>query len=216
MFGQGAESVARLFVIARSGTLEPEKVAGGVLLACTQPANTRIIEIQMRTMAEPLAQRARRRPESAREKSYIIEMQRNPPEKREDTGIPRAGNRMRIVHSEKETIWPSEPLTAADREPSCTPSGIRKAGLWTSKPTSGPTEWILKENPKRRNARAAECLEFFIKPSSVMDSAIAHHPMGFRCAFIWAGLPGFALDPIEEIRIVRTGAAKKEIVWNRY
>jgi NADP-dependent 3-hydroxy acid dehydrogenase YdfG len=40
--------------VARSGMLEPEDVAGAVLLACTQPANARIIEIQMRTMAEPL------------------------------------------------------------------------------------------------------------------------------------------------------------------
>jgi NADP-dependent 3-hydroxy acid dehydrogenase YdfG len=41
--------------VARSGMLEPEDVAGAVLLACTQSENARIIEIQMRTMAEPLA-----------------------------------------------------------------------------------------------------------------------------------------------------------------
>ena len=40
--------------VARSGMLEPEDVAGAVLLACTQSANARINEIQMRTMAEPL------------------------------------------------------------------------------------------------------------------------------------------------------------------
>lgn len=37
-----------------SGMLEPEDVAGAVLLACTQSANSRIIEIQMRTMNEAL------------------------------------------------------------------------------------------------------------------------------------------------------------------
>ncbi len=41
--------------VAESGMLEPEDVAGAVLLACTQSAGSRIIEIQMRTMAEPLA-----------------------------------------------------------------------------------------------------------------------------------------------------------------
>jgi NADP-dependent 3-hydroxy acid dehydrogenase YdfG len=41
--------------VARSGMLEPEDVANAVLLACTQSAQARIIEIQMRTMAEPLA-----------------------------------------------------------------------------------------------------------------------------------------------------------------
>jgi NADP-dependent 3-hydroxy acid dehydrogenase YdfG len=41
--------------VARSGMLEPEDVASAVLLACTQSAQARIIEIQMRTMAEPLA-----------------------------------------------------------------------------------------------------------------------------------------------------------------
>ncbi|MBC6988780.1 MULTISPECIES: SDR family oxidoreductase [Hymenobacter] len=40
--------------VAQSGMLEPEDVAGAVLLACTQSANSRIIEIQMRTMAEAL------------------------------------------------------------------------------------------------------------------------------------------------------------------
>ncbi len=41
--------------VAASGMLEPEDVAGAVLLACTQSPGSRIIEIQMRTMAEPLA-----------------------------------------------------------------------------------------------------------------------------------------------------------------
>lgn len=40
--------------VAQSGMLEPEDVAGAVLLACTQSAGSRIIEIQMRTMDEPL------------------------------------------------------------------------------------------------------------------------------------------------------------------
>ncbi|WP_201384037.1 SDR family oxidoreductase [Ktedonobacter sp. SOSP1-85] len=40
--------------VAQSGMLDPEDVASAVLLACTQPAHSRIIEIQMRTMAEPL------------------------------------------------------------------------------------------------------------------------------------------------------------------
>ncbi len=40
--------------VAQSGMLEPEDVAGAVLLACTQSAGSRIIEIQMRTMAEAL------------------------------------------------------------------------------------------------------------------------------------------------------------------
>ena len=40
--------------VAESGMLEPEDVAGAVLLACTQGPNARIIEIQMRTMAESL------------------------------------------------------------------------------------------------------------------------------------------------------------------
>jgi NADP-dependent 3-hydroxy acid dehydrogenase YdfG len=40
--------------VAQSGMLDPEDVAGAVLLACTQPAHSRIIEIQMRPMVEPL------------------------------------------------------------------------------------------------------------------------------------------------------------------
>lgn len=40
--------------VAASGMLEPEDVAGAVLLACTQGPNSRIIEIQMRTMQESL------------------------------------------------------------------------------------------------------------------------------------------------------------------
>jgi NADP-dependent 3-hydroxy acid dehydrogenase YdfG len=40
--------------VAASGMLEPEDVAGAVLLACTQAPNARIIEIQMRTMDESL------------------------------------------------------------------------------------------------------------------------------------------------------------------
>ncbi len=41
--------------VAQSGMLDPEDVAGAVLLACTQSAHSRIIEIQMRPMVEPLA-----------------------------------------------------------------------------------------------------------------------------------------------------------------
>ena len=41
--------------VAQSGMLTPEDVADAVLLACTQSAGSRIIEIQMRTMVEPLA-----------------------------------------------------------------------------------------------------------------------------------------------------------------
>lgn len=41
--------------VAKSGMLEPEDVAGAVLLACTQSSKSRIIEIKMRTMDEPLA-----------------------------------------------------------------------------------------------------------------------------------------------------------------
>jgi 3-oxoacyl-[acyl-carrier protein] reductase len=41
--------------VAESNMLEPEDVAGAVLLACTQSPGARIIEIQMRTMAENLA-----------------------------------------------------------------------------------------------------------------------------------------------------------------
>lgn len=40
--------------VAQSGMLEPEDVAAAVLLACTQSAGSRIIEIQLRTMAESL------------------------------------------------------------------------------------------------------------------------------------------------------------------
>lgn len=40
--------------VAESGMLEAEDVAGAVLLACTQSPGSRIIEIQMRTMAESL------------------------------------------------------------------------------------------------------------------------------------------------------------------
>lgn len=40
--------------VAQSAMLEPEDVASAVLLACTQSTGSRIIEIQMRTMAEPL------------------------------------------------------------------------------------------------------------------------------------------------------------------
>lgn len=41
--------------VAASGMLDAGDVAGAVLLACTQSKQSRIIEIQMRTMAEPLA-----------------------------------------------------------------------------------------------------------------------------------------------------------------
>ena len=41
--------------VAESTMLEPEDVASAVLLACTQSAGSRIIEIQMRTMSESLA-----------------------------------------------------------------------------------------------------------------------------------------------------------------
>jgi 3-oxoacyl-[acyl-carrier protein] reductase len=41
--------------VAASGMLDPEDVAGVVLMACTQSPQSRIIEVQMRTMAEPLA-----------------------------------------------------------------------------------------------------------------------------------------------------------------
>jgi NADP-dependent 3-hydroxy acid dehydrogenase YdfG len=40
--------------VSNSAMLEPEDVAGAVLLACKQSPGSRIIEIQMRTMAEPL------------------------------------------------------------------------------------------------------------------------------------------------------------------
>jgi 3-oxoacyl-[acyl-carrier protein] reductase len=41
--------------VAESGMLDPEDVASAVLLACTQSPGSRIIEVQMRTMDEPLA-----------------------------------------------------------------------------------------------------------------------------------------------------------------
>lgn len=41
--------------VAQSDMLDPEDVASAVLLACTQSAKSRIIQIQMRTMAEALA-----------------------------------------------------------------------------------------------------------------------------------------------------------------
>jgi len=40
--------------VSNSDMLEPEDVAGAVLLACKQAPGSRIIEIQMRTMAESL------------------------------------------------------------------------------------------------------------------------------------------------------------------
>ena len=40
--------------VAQSGMLAPEDVAGAVLLACTQSANSRLIEVKMRTMDEAL------------------------------------------------------------------------------------------------------------------------------------------------------------------
>lgn len=40
--------------VAQSDMLEPEDVAGAILLACTQSAGSRIIEVQMRTMGESL------------------------------------------------------------------------------------------------------------------------------------------------------------------
>src|SRR6266566_9358976 len=40
--------------VAQSGMLDPDDVAGAVLLACTQSSHSRIIEIQMRSMAEAL------------------------------------------------------------------------------------------------------------------------------------------------------------------
>jgi 3-oxoacyl-[acyl-carrier protein] reductase len=41
--------------VAESNMLDPEDVAGAVLLACTQSAGARIIEVRMRTMDEKLA-----------------------------------------------------------------------------------------------------------------------------------------------------------------
>jgi short-subunit dehydrogenase len=40
--------------VAASGMLDPKDVASAVILACTQSSNSRIIEVQMRTMDEPL------------------------------------------------------------------------------------------------------------------------------------------------------------------
>jgi len=40
--------------VAQSGMLDPEDVAGVILLACTQSPRSRIIEVQMRTMDEAL------------------------------------------------------------------------------------------------------------------------------------------------------------------
>jgi short-subunit dehydrogenase len=40
--------------VAASGMLDPEDVAGVVLMACIQSPRSRIIEVQMRTMEEPL------------------------------------------------------------------------------------------------------------------------------------------------------------------
>jgi 3-oxoacyl-[acyl-carrier protein] reductase len=41
--------------VAQSAMLEAEDVAAAVLFACTQPAGSRIIQVQMRTMAESLS-----------------------------------------------------------------------------------------------------------------------------------------------------------------
>ncbi len=40
--------------VSASGMLDPEDVAGVILMACTQSPRSRIIEVQMRTMDEPL------------------------------------------------------------------------------------------------------------------------------------------------------------------
>ena len=40
--------------VAASAMLEDEDVAAAVLFACTQPKHSRIIQVQMRTMAEAL------------------------------------------------------------------------------------------------------------------------------------------------------------------
>ena len=40
--------------VATSGMLDPEDVAGVILMACTQSPRSRLIEVQMRTMDEPL------------------------------------------------------------------------------------------------------------------------------------------------------------------
>jgi len=49
--GRGRSEAA----VAASDMLEPEDVAAVVLLACTQSPGSRLIEVQMRTMGEPLA-----------------------------------------------------------------------------------------------------------------------------------------------------------------
>jgi 3-oxoacyl-[acyl-carrier protein] reductase len=41
--------------VASSSMLEPDDVAGAIVLACTQSPGSRIIEIQMRTMSESIA-----------------------------------------------------------------------------------------------------------------------------------------------------------------
>lgn len=41
--------------VAKSGMLNPEDVASAIVLACTQSSNSRIIQVQMRTMDEALA-----------------------------------------------------------------------------------------------------------------------------------------------------------------
>jgi len=41
--------------VAASTMLEPQDVAGAVLLACTQSPGARIIEVQLRTMSEALS-----------------------------------------------------------------------------------------------------------------------------------------------------------------
>lgn len=51
----GAPTIRLAESVAASGMLEASDVAGAVLLACTQSPGARIIEIQLRTMAEPLA-----------------------------------------------------------------------------------------------------------------------------------------------------------------
>jgi short-subunit dehydrogenase len=61
--------------VAESDMLDPEDVAGVVLLACSQSPKSRIIEVQMRTMAEApacepvTAKLARRRWSNSRETS---------------------------------------------------------------------------------------------------------------------------------------------------
>jgi 3-oxoacyl-[acyl-carrier protein] reductase len=41
--------------VKQSEMLEAEDVAAAVLFACSQPAGSRVIQVQMRTMAEALA-----------------------------------------------------------------------------------------------------------------------------------------------------------------